>query len=1451
MVYRSSTEGGYGIGASTDHVDASHADRIDISDAELLFRGHFARSGSDLVLTGQDGHRLVVTGYFASEKHPDLVAPNGAHLSGDVIDLLAGSPTPGQYAQAKTTLPPDAIGKVEKVVGQVTLIHNGVAGPLHVGDPVYKTDVVETGANSSCGIAFPDGTALDLVNNTRMALNEYNYEANSASNGAIFSLVEGTFAFVAGQVAHTGEGLKINTPVATMGVRGTVGLFRSEPTVINSNLGHVWSAFLHEDIDGSHHLGRIALIDQDPASPTFGQVFYLLDSSDYIAYLEPQGPGSAPHVRLEPITNSKVFNDRHFFDDLGKIVDSYNNANPQSPTTPGSGDDPSDLFQQQLFQDDGGKPLFNFGKLNGSGDPNDPSSSSLALIPVMGGLLPTADTTTPNGPTSTVFIWNGTGAWPIALANWNSGSAPSSPVDSVIIQTGTATFNLPSATISFLTVDPGAALDIIGGLLNTGGLIDNGTLKVDGDPPALVITGPATIGSGGTLTAQDGSVTFANGSLQNAGTLTVGPGGMVLIDESGINSGMIRAIDGGVVTIENGTIVNSITDGHGNITNGTVFVGDQSKLVLDNGSIMQGIVHVGCGGEIDTVGGTNNTINTANGPTHNTTGPSLIIDEGGSVVVNDNSSLALASPYDIENKGTVELKSTGHGAILYFNQSDAILAGAGKIVLDGGNGSPDIIAGLTGQGFDTVNLDNQGNTIEGAGAIGRNDGALSFTNDGCSVVDANLNGQTLFIETGNIFTNNALMEATNGGILDVLDDVAGRGSVAISGGGMAVFAGAFSQDVAFSGTGTLELAHSLHGAYCGAITGFCGGDALILDDLAFSQCEYAVWCNNILTIYDGETIETIKLVGDYSKDSFAVVDDGGKTEVVFVGDEWIGRSSEDHTGTWTTDANWSLGVPTSELNAIVDQAGDYTITTAGDRAANSLTITDADATLTGSGSLTLGTLVNHGTIKTTGEGTLAINIKNGGTNFGTIKADGGTIAFYSSYLDNKDGLITAIGCAAAIVLADTAVAGGAIEARHYGVVDLDHATITGATLDTSCGGLIQTTCGNSGLQDVTVVCGSNVLVNEGTSLTLVGDIHDWGAIIVGLPQSEDDPELIIQGDVSLDGSGSVVLNGANDHIVAGGEGGTLTNDSNIVGAGHIGNSDGHLWLVNENCGTIDANSCGQTLTLDTGCNQLTNAGTLAADNGGILDVESSVNNAGGSIKVSDGGFADFEKTITGGTAIVQGGKLEFDAASSVDVTFDNSGRHYGELILGDVKDFSGTIFGFNGQGSECPNLLTSDEIDLLRVAVGNVCFSENADGDAIITVMKNAHTVLATITIDNFDFRNLEKGSDGHGGTIIFDPPASASTTPSVTIGGAGNDTFTFHPGEGTQTVNNFNPQHDTIELDHFANVQNVQELAAAITPDVHGNAVLELGHGDSIAIPGVSATFLQQNLQSLVHLHA
>ena len=48
-----------------------------IPDAHFLFHADFKRAGSDLILTGEDGHRVVVPGYFKHEHMPTLLAPNG------------------------------------------------------------------------------------------------------------------------------------------------------------------------------------------------------------------------------------------------------------------------------------------------------------------------------------------------------------------------------------------------------------------------------------------------------------------------------------------------------------------------------------------------------------------------------------------------------------------------------------------------------------------------------------------------------------------------------------------------------------------------------------------------------------------------------------------------------------------------------------------------------------------------------------------------------------------------------------------------------------------------------------------------------------------------------------------------------------------------------------------------------------------------------------------------------------------------------------------------------------------------------------------------------------------------------------------------------------------------------------------------------------------------------
>lgn len=98
-------------------------------------------------------------------------------------------------------------------------------------------------------------------------------------------------------------------------------------------------------------------------------------------------------------------------------------------------------------------------------------------------------------------------------------------------------------------------------------------------------------------------------------------------------------------------------------------------------------------------------------------------------------------------------------------------------------------------------------------------------------------------------------------------------------------------------------------------------------------------------------------------------------------------------------------------------------------------------------------------------------------------------------------------------------------------------------------------------------------------------------------------------------------------------------------------------------------------------------------------------------------------------------------------------------------------------------------------------------------------------------------------------PAENMNQIVSVSIGGAGDDNFVFAPGVGADTILNFNTHNDTIQLDGFGNIQNVQQLAALITTDAQGDAVIELGHNDSITLPGVSASYLQAHLSSLVHL--
>ncbi len=183
----------------------------------MLFTGDFKRSGSDLVISKGD-HELRLADYFKGEKHAPLASPDGAYLTGSLVDALTGHVQVAQADGSASVV--KIIGHVTKLSGNATVIRNGVSIILNNGDNVHQGDVVQTGSNSTLGITFIDGSVFGLASNAKMVLNEMVYDPNGSNNSSLMSLVSGTISFVAGATAKHGD-MKVDTPVATMGIRGT------------------------------------------------------------------------------------------------------------------------------------------------------------------------------------------------------------------------------------------------------------------------------------------------------------------------------------------------------------------------------------------------------------------------------------------------------------------------------------------------------------------------------------------------------------------------------------------------------------------------------------------------------------------------------------------------------------------------------------------------------------------------------------------------------------------------------------------------------------------------------------------------------------------------------------------------------------------------------------------------------------------------------------------------------------------------------------------------------------------------------------------------------------------------------------------------------------------------------------------------------------------------------
>lgn len=226
-----------------------------VGEGFALFEAEFERAGQDLLIQDMSGDILRLPGYFLGDTPTEVISENGASLSGRVVERLAGPLFPGQYAQAAGVDLSEAIGQVETLSGPAFAQRtDGSVVELEIGTKVFQGDIVRTEGGGTLGLTFLDGTIFTLAPGSRMVLDELIYDPQSAENSGVFDLVQGGFVFIAGEVAGTG-GIEINTPAATMGIRGTTVLIDIQTTNGISTV----TVSLNPDPDGG--TGAIELFD--------------------------------------------------------------------------------------------------------------------------------------------------------------------------------------------------------------------------------------------------------------------------------------------------------------------------------------------------------------------------------------------------------------------------------------------------------------------------------------------------------------------------------------------------------------------------------------------------------------------------------------------------------------------------------------------------------------------------------------------------------------------------------------------------------------------------------------------------------------------------------------------------------------------------------------------------------------------------------------------------------------------------------------------------------------------------------------------------------------------------------------------------------------------------------------------------------------------------------------
>jgi hypothetical protein len=127
--------------------------------------------------------------------------------------LAAGLAASPAYAQRR-------VGEAAVIQNEVVRVAGSSTSRINVGDGVDRDEIVRTGLDSAARLVMADSTNLSLGPSASITLDRTVFDDEHTYRDIAVRLTTGAFRFVTGHSEKTAY--RITTPLATIGVRGTV-----------------------------------------------------------------------------------------------------------------------------------------------------------------------------------------------------------------------------------------------------------------------------------------------------------------------------------------------------------------------------------------------------------------------------------------------------------------------------------------------------------------------------------------------------------------------------------------------------------------------------------------------------------------------------------------------------------------------------------------------------------------------------------------------------------------------------------------------------------------------------------------------------------------------------------------------------------------------------------------------------------------------------------------------------------------------------------------------------------------------------------------------------------------------------------------------------------------------------------------------------------------------------